>query len=102
MGELFREWWLSLALIVLAAFGGFVGSISRMYEKEGALKWTVIWVETCASAFAGTLVMLLCQAADVSPQMAGVVVGVCGWVGGRTSMMWLEKRVRRILDGEGK
>lgn len=94
-----REWWLAVLLVFLAAVGGFLGSVIRATDGKTPLKWTVVGIETLASAFSGVIVMLLCDYLTLDIRMTGVVVGVCGWVGGRTAMMWLEKRVRRILDG---
>lgn len=94
-----RDWWLAVFLITLAAVGGCLGSMIRMLDSEPKIRWSIVIVETLASAFSGVIVMLLCQALGLSVQMTGVIVGVCGWFGGRTTMLWLEKRVRRVLDG---
>lgn len=101
MIEFLRDWWLSIALVVLAAIGGTIGSTMRQLEAgDGEIKWFIVGVETLASAFSGILVMMLCQSLNLSVQMTGVIVGVCGWFGGRTTMLWLEKRVRRVLEGD--
>ena len=98
----FRGWYLPIVLVALAAVGGFLGSIFRALDSDGKIVWFVIVVETFASAFSGVIVMLLCQAVGLSAQWTGVIVGVCGWFGGRTTMVWLERRVRRIIEGEQK
>lgn len=100
--EQFKTWYLAALLILLAAFGGLVGSIVRMLDEKVKISWLVAIVETGASAFSGAIVMLLCQALGFNLQLTGVVVGVCGWVGGRTTMVWLETRVRKIVEGEPK
>lgn len=94
-----RDQWLLAWLILLAAIGGLLGSVIRMLETGDNVRWLVVTVETFASAFSGVIVMLLCQYLDLDIRLTGVIVGVCGWVGGRTSMVWLEKRVRRVLEG---
>lgn len=94
-----REWWLAIALVLLAAIGGLLGSVIRMFDSDSKIIWGVVVVETLASAFCGLIVMLLCQASGLSIQMTGVVVGVCGWVGGRSTMLWLERRVRHVVQG---
>lgn len=97
----FRAWYLTALLFtLLAAIGGMVGSMIRMLDDRGNIVWFVVIVETVASAFSGVIVMLLCQALGFNLQWTGVIVGVCGWFGGRTTMLWLEKRVRRIIEGE--
>lgn len=97
-----REAFYALMLVLLAAVGGLLGSAIRMLDTSESIQWGVIIIETLASAFSGVIVMLLCQAIGLSIQMTGVVVGVCGWFGGRTTMLWLEKRVRHILEGGSK
>lgn len=97
-----REAFYALMLVLLAAVGGLLGSAIRMLDTSESIQWGVIIIETLASAFSGVIVMLLCQALGLSIQMTGVVVGVCGWFGGRTTMLWLEKRVRHILEGGSK
>lgn len=98
-----KEWYLTAVLfLILAALGGMIGSIIRMLDAKEHINWFVVFVETLASAFSGVIVMLLCQALGFNLQWTGVIVGVCGWFGGRTTMLWLEKRVRRIVEGEPK
>lgn len=97
-----REWWLAVFLVLLAATGGLLGSVLRGLESETGVRWFVVGVETLASAFSGVIVMLLCNYLDLDYRLTGVIVGVCGWVGGRTAMFWLEKRVRSVLEGEPK
>ena len=100
--ENFKEWVLPILLVFLAALGGLIGSMIRMIDKEGKITWGLVAVETLASAFSGIIVMLLCSALGFNLQWSGVIVGVCGWFGGRAAMGWLEGRVRRIVEGESK
>lgn len=94
-----RDWWLAVLLVLLAALGGFLGSLIRAFDSKEKVQRMVIFVETAASGFAGVILTLLCNYLELDMRLTGVIVGVGGWVGGRTAMMWLEKRVRRILDG---
>lgn len=103
MPDQFKEWYLTTILfLILAALGGLIGSMIRMLDAKEHINWFVVFVETLASAFSGVIVMLLCQALGFNLQWTGIIVGVCGWFGGRTTMLWLEKRVRRIVEGEPK
>lgn len=103
MPDQIKEWYLTTVLfLILAALGGLIGSMIRMLDAKEHINWFVVFVETLASAFSGVIVMLLCQALGFNLQWTGVIVGVCGWFGGRTTMLWLEKRVRRIVEGEPK
>lgn len=100
--EQFKTWYLPALLILLAAVGGLIGSMLRMLDQNGKISWFLVMLEALASAFSGVIVMLLCQALGFNLQWTGVIVGVCGWFGGRTTMLWLEKRVRKIIEGEQK
>lgn len=95
-----RDDYLVMLLILFAAVGGLVGSMIRMLDNCDKVRWGIVAVETLASAFSGVIVMLLCQSLGLPMKITGVVVGTCGWFGGRTTMLWLETRVRRILEGE--
>jgi|SRR5690606_10270200 len=103
MPDQMKQWFTTTVLfLILAALGGTIGSMIRMLDAKQQINWFVVCVETLASAFSGVIVMLLCQALGFNLQWTGVIVGVCGWFGGRTTMLWLEKRVRRIVEGEPK
>lgn len=97
-----RETWLAFFLVLLAIVGGLIGSLVRMIEAKEKIKWVVVLIETLASGFTGVIVVLLCSYLDLDIRLTGVIVGVCGWVGGRTAMLWLEKRVRPVVEGAGK
>ena len=98
-----RQWWLStILLLLLACAGGLLGSMIRMLDAKQKIDWFVVAIETVASGFSGVIVMLLCQALALNLQWTGIIVGVCGWFGGRTTMLWLEKRVRKVIEGDGR
>lgn len=82
-----------LQVIIYAAFAGFGGSLGYVIravdKKEMISPWRVA-VEGCAAAFVGVLVMLLCQAFNLSQPWTGVIVGVMGWVGASSAMRALE------------
>lgn len=101
--EKVQEWWLStVLLILLACIGGMLGAVVRMVDGKEKINWFVVTIETAASGFSGVIVMLLCQQLTLNLQWTGIIVGVCGWVGGRTTMLWLEKRVRKVVEGGDK
>ena len=101
--EKVQEWWLStVLLILLACAGGMLGAVVRMVDGKEKINWFVVTIETAASGFSGVIVMLLCQQLTLNLQWTGIIVGVCGWVGGRTTMLWLEKRVRKVVEGGDK
>ena len=101
--EKVQEWWLSTVLfILLACAGGMLGAVVRMVDGKEKINWFIVTIETAASGFSGFIVMLLCQQLTLNLQWTGIIVGVCGWVGGRTTMLWLEKRVRKVVEGGDK
>lgn len=95
-----KEVWLPLLLaVLLAALGGFLGSMIRTLDAGLRFNWVVVLLETAASAFAGVTVMLLCSYAGLDYRLSGAIVAVCGWFGGRITMGWLEQRVAKIVKG---
>lgn len=90
------EWWLWLAgYSLFSAFGGALGYIMRQIDKKEAISWWRVVFEMACAAFAGVLVMLMCQAMGFTTQWTGVIVGVCGWLGGSAAMRLLERVVSR-------
>ena len=98
------HFWQMLLYPVFAAFGGLLGYALRMMDAGLQVsRWRAL-IESLAAGFVGILVMLLCQALQLSPQWTGVVVGVCGWLGATASIRMLERVVRNKLgvsDNEG-
>lgn len=90
------EWWLWLVgYSLFASLGGVLGYVMRQLDnKEKISVWRAVFEAACA-AFAGVLVMLMCQAMGFSVQWTGVIVGVCGWLGGAAAMRLLEKVITR-------
>lgn len=88
-----------IGMVLLASLGGFLGSTIRRLDERKKLDWFVISVETMASAFSGVIVLLVCIHYEVSLAMTGAVVGLCGWLGGRTTMLWLQSRITQVIGG---
>lgn len=81
----------------LATFGGFLGYVMRALDKSTPISYGRACVEGLAAGFVGLLVMLMCNATNMSDQWTGVVVGVSGWLGANTSIRILEKFVLKKL-----
>ena len=81
----------------LAAFGGFFGHVMRDLDKSTPISYGRACLEGLAAGFVGLLVMLMCNATNMSDQWTGVVVGVSGWLGANASIGMLEKLVFKKL-----
>lgn len=94
--------WLQLVLFpLMASIGGALGHVLRTLDAGKHVSMWRTLLESLAAGFVGCLVMLLCQALGATPQIAGVIVGVCGWLGATMSIRMLEKWVRRWLGISG-
>lgn len=98
------EWWLWLfGYAFFAAFGGALGYIMRTLDAKSPVLWWRVLFEMLCAAFAGILVVFICQAMGMSTQWTGVVVGVFGWLGGSAAMRYLETVVTKKIgarDGQ--
>lgn len=92
------SWWVKAILYAaLATFGGFLGHVMRALDKSVPISYGRAFVEGFAAGFVGLLVMLMCNATNMSDQWTGVVVGVSGWLGANASIRMLEKLVFKKL-----
>ena len=92
------SWWVKAILYAaLAMFGGFLGHVMRALDKSTPIGYGRACVEGLAAGFVGLLVMLMCNATNMSDQWTGVVVGVSGWLGANASIRMLEKLVFKKL-----
>lgn len=92
------NWWARAAAYTLfSAIGGMLGFTMRTMDgKQPFMIWRAL-VEGASAAFVGLLVLLACEAINLSPQWTGVIVGVCGWLGASATIRMLESIVRRKL-----
>lgn len=93
-----ETWWVKAAMYAaLASFGGFLGHIMRSLDGSIPISYGRAIIEGLAAGFVGLLVMLMCNAMNLSDQWTGVIVGVSGWLGANASIRMLEKKVFRQL-----
>lgn len=91
-------WWLRAgAYVAFSAMGGMIGFTMRAIDSRTPFKLWRCLVEGAGAAFVGLLVMLLCEAMNLSQQWTGVIVGVCGWLGASTTIRILESVIRNKL-----
>lgn len=92
------SWWVKAILYAaLATFGGFLGHIMRSLDRSTPVSYSRAIIEGLAAGFVGLLVMLMCNALNLSEQWTGVIVGVSGWLGANASIRMLEKKVFKQL-----
>lgn len=86
-----------LAYAAFAAIGGVLGHIMRALDRKEAVNKTRAAIEGVSAGFVGLIVMLVCQALNLSEPWTGVIVGVCGWLGANATIRILEVLVYKKL-----
>lgn len=91
-----NNWWIKmLAYGLFAMFGGVMGHLMRIINDQQKIKWSYAALEGGAAGFVGLLMLLVCQAMNLSEQWTGVIVGVSGWLGANATIRMLESIVLR-------
>lgn len=92
------NWWMkATAYVAFSAVGGMLGFCMRQVDRKEPFSFLRCLLEGAGAAFVGLLVLLICQAMNLSPQWTGVIVGVCGWLGASATIRMLESLVRNKL-----
>lgn len=92
------NWWIKAgAYVAFSAVGGMLGFLMRSVDGKQPFRIWRCLLEGAGAAFVGLLVLLICQAMNLSPQWTGVIVGVCGWLGASATIRMLESVVRNKL-----
>lgn len=95
-----QAWIRAIAYTLFASAGGVMGHLMRIIDKKEKINWGRASLEGLAAGFVGFLILLVCQAMDLSEQWTGVIVGVSGWLGANASIRMLEGMVRKRLGIE--
>ena len=82
---------------LFAMFAGLCGHLLRSMDDEKPLLWKRALVEGASAGFVGILVLLACDAMKMSPEWAGVIVGVSGWLGANATIQFLERVILKKL-----
>jgi hypothetical protein len=85
-------WWIqAFAYAAFAAFGGFMGHLVRTVENGRAISWGRAFLESASAGFVGLIVLMMCQAMELSMQWTGVIVGMAGWLGASATIRLVER-----------
>ena len=96
-----NSWWIKASAYGLfAMFGGTMGHLMRTIDSRQKIKWGRAALEGGAAGFVGLLMLLVCQAMNLSEQWTGVIVGVSGWLGANATIRMLESIVLEKLGIE--
>lgn len=79
--------------IVIAAVGGVLGHMMRRVRSQQIITVGETALQGVVAAFAGFLVLLGCRSLGVPSDISGVLVGLCGWLGGDASLMLMQSYV---------
>lgn len=77
-----------------------MGHLMRTIDSRQKINWSREILEGGAAGFVGLLVLLVCQAMNLSERWTGVVVGVSGWLGANATIRMLESIVLKKLGIE--
>ena len=77
-----------------------MGHLLRTIDGRQKIKWGRTVLEGGAAGFVGLLMLLVCQAMNLSEQWTGVTVGVSGWLGANATIRMLESIVLKKLGIE--
>lgn len=92
------NWWIRfIGYATFAGGGGFIGHILRTLDSGNPVRWGKAVAQGVGAGFVGVLVLLACQALNLSEQWTGLTVGVCGWMGASATIVILEKLVFKKL-----
>ena len=84
-------------IIALSCLGGVASYIGKVRSGVSRANITEFVGDLFISGFSGLMTFYLCQAADISPQITAVFVGISGHMGSRT-IFAIEKRLTSWLE----
>jgi C4-dicarboxylate transporter len=90
--------------ILIAAIGGVLGHMMRKFSVREKVTIGETLLQGVGAAFAGYLMLLACHSFALPPEVAGVVIGLCGWLGADASLSimqnYIYKKLRITKDAE--
>jgi 4-amino-4-deoxy-L-arabinose transferase-like glycosyltransferase len=93
MDEFIRSW----VYIMIAAIGGALGHMMRRLGSQQPIKVGETLLQAVGAAFAGYLVLLGCRSLDIPPDVSGLIIGLCGWLGADATLMLLQDYIYKKI-----
>lgn len=93
----FLDFMKSWAYVLISAVGGVLGHMMRKTSTQQPIQIGETFLQGIGAAFAGYLVLLGCRSAGLTPEISGVIVGLCGWLGSDATLMLLQSYIYRKL-----
>ena len=95
--DLLSDFMKSWAYVLIAAVGGVLGHMMRKLGAQQPIHIGETALQGVGAAFAGYLVLLGCRSAGIPPEVSGVIIGLCGWLGADATLMLLQSYIYRKL-----
>ncbi|MBK5416163.1 phage holin family protein [Pseudomonas sp. TH31] len=92
--ELLRSW----VYVAIAAVGGVLGHMMRRLGTNQRIRIGETILQGVGAAFAGYLVLLGCRSIYAPPEISGVAIGLCGWLGADATLMLLQSYIYKKLN----
>jgi hypothetical protein len=88
----------SWVYILIAAIGGVLGHMMRKLSIREKVNMGETLLQGVGAAFAGYLMLLGCRSFSLPPEVAGVVIGLCGWLGADASLSIMQNYIYKKLQ----
>ncbi len=95
--DLLSDFIKSWAYILISAVGGVLGHMMRRLGAQQPIHIGETTLQGVGAAFAGYLVLLGCRSAGIPPEISGVIIGLCGWLGADATLMLLQSYIYKKL-----
>lgn len=69
-------------VVGLAVWGGIVGHLQKIRQKDQAFRWAEVVSEILTSGLAGMLAFFICELAGLTGLKAAVLIAIAGYTGG--------------------
>ncbi|WP_081232276.1 phage holin family protein [Pseudomonas chlororaphis] len=87
----------SAIYVAIAALGGMLGHMMRRRGVQEPIKVGETLLQGVGAAFAGYLVLLACRSSGINPDVTGVIIGLCGWLGADATLVLLQDYIYKKI-----